>query len=93
MQIDRLVQQAEKKIGKPLILRGLQSPDPEFRGRISDRPGYMLVEYQDDIAGYFWHYDTIRRLLALVAEGRRNVTLYQGDILFPDIAINSPEQQ
>lgn len=88
MLIDRLKQRVERQIGKPVILRGLKPADPEFRGRITHRPGYILVEYRDDIAGYFWHYDTIRRLLALVAEGRRNVTLYEDDILFPDIPLN-----
>ncbi len=92
MLIDRLKEQVERQIGKPVILRGLQSPAPEFRGRITERPGYVLVEYRDDVAGYFWHYDTIRRLLALVAEGQRNVTLCEGDIIFPDIPMNQSGQ-
>lgn len=92
MVIDRLREQVERQIGKPVTLRGIQSPELEFRGRITDRPGYILLEYRDEPAGYFWHYDTIRRLLTLAAEGQRNVTLYEGDIVFPDISVNQDSE-
>ncbi len=85
MEIDRLVKETEKKIGKPIVLRGIQSPDREWRGHIAQRPGYVLIEYRDDMAGYFWHYDIIRQLVALVASGRRNIAVYEGGIQFPDI--------
>ena len=33
MLIDRLKEEIERQMGKPIILRGVQSSDPEVRGR------------------------------------------------------------
>jgi len=62
-----------------------------MRGRISSRPGYLLLEYRDETAGYFWDCDIIRELLELVRQGHRDFVLYDWDTLFagpPDDATN-----
>lgn len=37
----------------------------------------VLVEYRDDVAGYFWHYDIIEELLEHLEQGRLSVVLHE----------------
>jgi len=74
--IERLRQEAEQAAGCRIVLRGIKPEDVEFRGRIISRPGYILVEYRDEIAGYFWSEAIIEELLRAVVEGRRDLMLY-----------------
>jgi hypothetical protein len=76
----REVAALEGQIGRRIALRAVREPDPSFRGRISERPGYLLVEYRDDTAGYFWHYDIIEELLRHLSRGSRSVMLCEGEI-------------
>ena len=74
--LEELVRQVEAAIGQPLVLRAVRTPERELRGRLVARADYLLLEYRDDTAGYFWHHDVIRELLTLVREGYRNIELY-----------------
>jgi len=67
--LDERVRALEQRLGQRLILRGVRDPDPLWRGRISWRPGYVLLEYRDATPGFFWHHDIIRELLDLVEQG------------------------
>ncbi len=74
--LEELVQEVEEDIGHRIVLRSVRPPEREFRGRIVSRGGYLLLEYHDETAGYFWDHDIIRELLALVREGYRDFVLY-----------------
>ena len=39
-----LRRQAERDLGLRVVLRPVQTPEPAFRGRLSRRAGYRLVE-------------------------------------------------
>ena len=93
--LESQVREVEEAIGKPIVLRGIKTPDPSVRGRISSRPGYLLLEYRDETAGYFWHHDIIRELLERLRQGERDVVLYDWDALFarlPDDAFNETDK-
>ena len=69
------IEAVEKKLSRRIVLRGARWPDPALRGRVSHRSGLIVLEYRDDIAGYFWHYDIISELLGHVEKGHFEVTL------------------
>ena len=75
---ERLRRQAEQDLGLRVVLRPVQSPEPAFRGRLSRRPGYLLVEYADRTAGYFWDLDLLRELLDHARAGRHELTVWEG---------------
>jgi len=79
--LESQVREVEQATGERIVLRGVKTPDPSVRGRISSRPGYLLLEYHDETAGYFWHHDIIRELLKLVREGQRDFVLYDWDMM------------
>ncbi len=74
--IERLRQEAERVAGCRILLRGIKPEDPRFRGCLLSRPGYIVVEYRDEIAGYFWSEAIIEELLNAVIKGHRNLLLY-----------------
>ena len=80
--LESQVREVEQATGERIVLRGVKTPDPSLRGRISSRPGYLLLEYRDETAGYFWHHDIIRELLALIRQGQRDFVLYDWNALF-----------
>jgi hypothetical protein len=69
------LREVEQTIGKPIVLRAVRTPEPELRGRLVSRPGYVVLEYRDDTAGYFWDHDIIRELLARLRQGERDCVL------------------
>jgi hypothetical protein len=70
--------EVERLVGRRIVLRGLKPEDPEFRGRISSQPGHILVEYRDEIAGYFWSERIIEELLRAVETGQRDAVFLEG---------------
>lgn len=93
--LESQVCEVEKAIGKPIVLRAIRTPEQELRGRITSRAGYVLLEYRDETAGYFWHHDIIRELLALVRQGHHDFVLYDWDAVFaqlPDNAFNETDK-
>jgi len=80
--LESQVREVEQATGQRIVLRGIKTPNPTVRGRISSRPGYLLLEYRDETAGYFWHHDIIRELLALVRQGQHDFVLYDRDAVF-----------
>ena len=83
---DRIIQ-LEKSTGKRLLLRALHDPNPEFRGRLTERSLYYLLEYRDEEPGHFWHYDIIGELLDCLEQGRVNVTLFEGDVQYQEVPL------
>ena len=74
------VARIERTLGKRVLLRGVRWPDALLRGQIEDRPACVLVQYRDDAAGYFWHYDILEELLDLLEQGQRRLVLYDEEI-------------
>ena len=60
---------------RPVVVRGIQTPDPLFRGRLTVEPGRVLIEHQVAQAGYFWHIPIIEELLDRAAAGERTAEL------------------
>lgn len=56
-------------LGRPVVVRGIRSPDAAFRGRLTVEPGRILIEYQVSQAGYFWHIPIIEELLDRATAG------------------------
>lgn len=59
----------------PIVIRGIRTPDRGLRGRVTPRAGYLLLEYQVAIAGYFWHVPIIEELLDRIERGEREIVL------------------
>ena len=69
--------QAEDAMGRRIVLRAIQSPDPTLIARISERGGYLLVEYRDRTSGYFWDLDALRTVLEAARGSKKNVSIYE----------------
>jgi hypothetical protein len=74
---DVLRLETQDALGRRIVLRAIQAPDPALLGRLTERPGYLLVEYRDRVGGYFWDLDALREVLRRAREGRRNVSIYE----------------
>lgn len=83
---DRIIK-LERELGKRLLLRAVCDPDPQFRGRLTARPLYYLLEYRDSEPGYFWHYGIIGELLDCLEQGRLDVTLFEGDCQYQEVPL------
>lgn len=66
-------------LGRPVVVRGLRSPDPGWRGRLRVSRRLALIEYQVAQHGFFWHIPIIEDLLARAAEGCQEVELRDPD--------------
>lgn len=75
----------EKRLGLRVVVRGVRSPDPTFRGGLRRIPGAVVVQWRDDTAGYFWHYDIIEQLLGHLERGCVNLTLRDGEAPSADV--------
>jgi hypothetical protein len=73
--VERRRREVETALGRTVVVRGIQTPDPEFRGRLRVEPGRVVIEYQIAEHGYFWHVPIIERLLLLALEGETSVEL------------------
>ncbi len=87
MKIDERIRKLERLRGKRIVLRGVRTNNAQFRGRLVERNGYIVIEYRDDKPGYFWHYEIIEELLDLVEKGSRNIILYEGDYQYMDVPL------
>jgi hypothetical protein len=81
---DALCLEAQDALGLRIVLRVIQAPDPALLGRLSDRPGYLLVEYRDRVGGYFWDLDALRLVLGHARAGKRNVSIYEDGRIVED---------
>ena len=68
-KLARRLEELERRLGRRVILRACRWPDPDLRGRIHSLPGAIVLEYRDDVAGFFWHYDIIAELITHAQAG------------------------
>jgi hypothetical protein len=71
----RLLRRAERVARQPILLRQIRISDPAFRGRVKQKPGYLLVEYQTAQPGYFWDVPIIEELLRRIEAGDTTAVL------------------
>ena len=67
--LQQAIRLAESRAGVPIVIRGVRTPDPAFRGRVTKKAGYLLLEYQVSQAGFFWHIPIIEELLRRIQAG------------------------
>lgn len=67
------------RLGRPVRLRGIRTPNGELRGRLRVDPRRVSIEYQVAQAGYFWHIPIIEELLDRAAAGETEVELRAPD--------------
>jgi len=73
--LDKRIKKIEKKIGQRIVIKGVREIDPDIKGRVVQKPGYVLLEYNDELPGFFWHFETIEKLLDLIERGERDTVL------------------
>jgi hypothetical protein len=79
-RLETLRRSVERQIGERIVVRGVRTPDPEFRGRISRQRGRVLIEVQEAMPGYFWEAELAEALLWRVAAGVRSATVTEADL-------------
>ena len=77
MDIDTRIAQVEDAIGKRLIVRSVTTPEPEFRGWVEVRPLAVVVEYVEELPGYFWGFELLEKLLRWVEAGGGSAWFYE----------------
>jgi len=73
-----------RALDRPVHIRGIRTPEPDFRGRLRVERDRVLIEYQIAESGYFWHIPIIEELLARAAAGRPGAELRDPDALPPE---------
>ena len=73
--LERKRREVETALGRPVVVRGVQTPDSALRGRLRVEPGRVVIEYQVSEHGYFWHVPVIERLLSAALAGETSVEL------------------
>jgi len=94
--LERRRRQVEAALRRSVVVRGVHTPDPAFRGRLRVEPGRVLIEYQVAEHGYFWHVPIIERLLSLALAGEIEAELPAGrqvDLREPFPSPEEPPQE
>jgi hypothetical protein len=81
--LEKRVRQLEHRLDLRIILRPVHVPDTRFRGRILKRPGRIVLEYRDEVPGFFWDYDILRELFAHLETGETDLSLYDEETRSP----------
>lgn len=76
-------QAVERVTGLKVCIRGVRWDNPRIKGRLRHIGDILYVEFRDDNPGYFWHFDTVRKLLELAILGFRYAELYDEPISLP----------
>lgn len=79
MDIDARIARVERALGKPVIARPVTTPEPQFRAWVEVRPGAVVIEYVEELPGYFWGYRLLERMLDWVEGGGASAWFYEHD--------------
>ncbi|MGC9320341.1 MAG: hypothetical protein ACP5KN_20075 [Armatimonadota bacterium] len=77
MDIDARIAQVEATTGKRLIVRPVRTPERDLRGYVQVRARSVLIEYVEELPGFFWGYELLERLLAWVEVGGGSAWFYE----------------
>ena len=73
--LERRRRAAEERLGMPVIVRGVRTPDASWKGRLYRRRGRVIIEYQISQSGFFWHAPIVERLLDAAGEGQTEAVI------------------
>jgi hypothetical protein len=79
VDIDARIAQVEEAVGKRLIVRSVRTPERDLRGWVEVRPSVVVIEYAEELPGYFWGYELLERLLEWVEEGGGSAWFYESN--------------
>lgn len=79
MNIDTRIAQVEEHVGKRLIVRSITTPEPQFRAWVEVRPSSVVIEYVEELPGYFWGFELLERILDWVEAGGDSAWFYEQD--------------
>ncbi len=78
MRLEERIKQVEAHIGRPLVIRSVHTDDEDFRGRVQVRGSVVVIEYTEELPGYFWGYELLEKLLDYVEQGGATAIFHQG---------------
>ena len=81
--VEGRVRELEARLGLRIILRPVHVPDTRFRGCIVKGANRVVLEYRDEVPGFFWSYDILRELFAHLEMGELDVALYDEEARSP----------
>jgi hypothetical protein len=90
VDIDARIAQVEEAVGKRLIVRSVATPEPEFRAWVEVRPSAVIIEYVEELPGYFWGFELLERLLEWVESGGGSAWFYEQESRFVRIPAERP---
>jgi len=93
VEIDARIEQVEAAIGRRLIVRTVRTPEPEFRGWVQVRPSAVVIEYVEELPGYFWGFELLERLLEWVEAGGGTAWFYEHGGRLVSVPAQSNQQQ
>lgn len=93
MEIDARIAQVEAAVGRRLIVRTVRTPEPEFRGWVQVRPSAVVIEYVEELPGYFWGFELLERLLDWVETGGGTAWFYEQGGRLVSVPAPSDQQQ
>jgi len=93
LNIDARIEQVEEAVGKRLIVRSIRTPEPEFRGWVEVRPSAVVIEYVEELPGYFWGFGLLERLLEWVESDGGSAWFYEQDRRLVRISATRDETQ
>lgn len=77
--LERRRRRLEMALGRPVVVRGVRTPDSGLQGRLRVESDRVVVEYQVAEPGYFWHIPIIERLFSLAEQGESRAELRRPD--------------
>lgn len=80
MQLDARIRQVERRLGRPLVIRAVRWDEPGLRARVRVGASAVIIEYVEELPGYFWGYELLEALLAHVECGGGSATFCEGDL-------------
>ena len=80
MQLDERIRQVEARLGKRLTIRTVRLDDPDFRARVRVGAQMVVIEYVEELPGYFWGYELLEELLDYVDSGGISAVFDEGGI-------------
>lgn len=58
-------------------MRTVKTPEPEFRAWVEVRPDSVVIDYVEELPGYFWGFELLERLLDWVESGGSSAWFYE----------------
>ena len=83
MALDEHIRQVEERLGRPLVIRTVRVEDPDFRAQVRVGPSAVIIEYVEELPGFFWGYELLEELLEYVEQGGGSADFYRDGVRRP----------